>query len=265
MPVSTATGIKIYYEVAGEGPPMVLMHPGPFDHSVWLYQVAHFSTYFKVVAIDMRGHGRSQDVTTPYEVADQAADVLGVLQAEGLSGAILVGVSFSAKVAVLLAADHPDKFAALVLVGGNSGLPSTKSHEKRNQAYLTEGVARIMPGHLADGTTKAFAASRLGQYFFGIFLERAPWLSPLGKIQVSRTRTESDLIPRLKDIRLPTLVVNGEFDSALPGGTLSASLIPGAVQKILPGAGHACCMDSPAAFDQAMIEFLAAQGLMPRL
>jgi pimeloyl-ACP methyl ester carboxylesterase len=103
----------------------------------------------------------------------------------------------------------------------------------------------------------------LGRYFFSIFLERAPWLSPLGKIQVSRTRTESDLTPRLKDIRLPTLVVNGEFDSALAGGTLSASLIPGAVQKILPGAGHACCMDDPAAFDAALMAFLDEHRLLP--
>jgi pimeloyl-ACP methyl ester carboxylesterase len=263
MPFCTDSGVRIYYEVSGEGPPIVLLHPGPFDHSVWLYQVSRFSTFFRVITIDMRGHGRSEDVTVPYGVEDQAEDVLAVLRREGATGVILAGISFSAKVAMLLAADHPEIFSACILVGGSASIPSTNSHEARNARYLKEGVMAVMPSHLRDGTTKDFAASKLGQYILNIFLERSPWLSPMGKVQVSLTRTLNDVTPRLKDIRVPTLVVNGEFDNALPNGRKSAQLIPGAVHKMLPGAGHACCMDDPVAFDAAVIEFLGGRGLMP--
>ena len=263
MPVCDARGKRIYYEVSGEGPALVLLHPGPFDHSVWVYQIAHFSTWFKVIAIDMRGHGRSENDERPFEVADQADDVIAVLRQEAAIPCVLAGVSFSAKVAVLLAADHPELFRAIVLVGGNSGIPSTRGHEKRNEQYLGEGVAAVMPGHLADGTTKIFAASPLGRYLLGWFVERASWISPMAKIQVSRTRTTTDLTPRLPGIRVPTLVMNGEFDNALPGGRRSAELIPGAVHKVLHGAGHACCLEDPAAFDASLIEFLSARGLMP--
>ena len=59
MPYSTANGIKIYYEVSGEGLPFVMVHANPFDHNLWMYQIAHFSTYFRIIAIDIRGYGRS--------------------------------------------------------------------------------------------------------------------------------------------------------------------------------------------------------------
>ena len=59
MPYSTSNGVKIYYEVSGEGFPFVMIHANPFDHNLWMYQIAHFSTHFKVIAIDIRGYGRS--------------------------------------------------------------------------------------------------------------------------------------------------------------------------------------------------------------
>ena len=59
MPYSRANGVKIHYEVSGEGVPFVFVHAAPFDHNLFLYQVSHFSTYFKVIAVDMRGFGRS--------------------------------------------------------------------------------------------------------------------------------------------------------------------------------------------------------------
>ncbi len=55
MPVSRANGVDIYYEVAGRGPAMVLIHAIPFDHSLWLYQQARFSTFFRVISVDLRG------------------------------------------------------------------------------------------------------------------------------------------------------------------------------------------------------------------
>ena len=75
---STANGLKIYYEVSGEGFPFVMVHANPFDHNLWMYQIAHFSTYFKVIAIDIRGYGRSDKPTTPFTLKDMANDVLGV-------------------------------------------------------------------------------------------------------------------------------------------------------------------------------------------
>ena len=80
MPYSNANGVDIWYGVEGDGPAMVLIHANPFDHDLWLYQAAHFSTLFKVVGIDIRGYGRSSKVTQPYALIDMVEDVVGVMK-----------------------------------------------------------------------------------------------------------------------------------------------------------------------------------------
>ena len=69
MPYSTRNDAKTYYEVSGEGYPLVLMHANPFDRRMFLYQTAHFSTHFKVINIDLRGYGYSDKPATPITMA----------------------------------------------------------------------------------------------------------------------------------------------------------------------------------------------------
>jgi pimeloyl-ACP methyl ester carboxylesterase len=68
---------------------------------------------------------------------------------------------------------------------------------------------------------------------------------------------------RLGSMTLPTLVINGEYDNSLVAGKRTASLIAGAVHKMLPKTGHACCIEDPVGFDATVMEFLKANGLMP--
>src|SRR5882672_10677343 len=101
MPYSRRNGTDIWYEVAGDGPALVLVHANPFDHDLWLYQTAHFSTWFKVIGIDIRGYGRSAKVTTPYDLKDMAADVVCVMQALGVKRAVLGGCSVGSSIAIM--------------------------------------------------------------------------------------------------------------------------------------------------------------------
>src|SRR5690606_1530063 len=74
---------------------------------------------------------------------------------------------------------------------------------------------------------------------------------------------DEDLRPLLPKMTVPTLVVNDAHDNSLPRGTETAKLIPGATHAVLPGTGHACCLEDPAAFDKAVTDFLARHGLLP--
>jgi 3-oxoadipate enol-lactonase len=71
------------------------------------------------------------------------------------------------------------------------------------------------------------------------------------------------MTPRLATMRVPTLVINGEYDNSLGGGKKTASLIPGAEHRVLPNTGHACNIEDPAGFDQFVIDFLKSHNLMP--
>jgi pimeloyl-ACP methyl ester carboxylesterase len=226
-----------------------------------MYQSAHFSTYFKVIALDIRGYGRSDKPATPFSLRDMADDVIGVCRDEGVSEAILGGVSVGSGIALLLGLDHPEMFKALILVGGNSG--SAGSIDDRIQGYTRTGVANYHIQHLRELVAPEFPETKLGGYLLKTFVERDPWLSGECIAQIFRARAGTDMTPRLREIRVPTLVINGEYDNSLKAGCRTASLIPGAVHKVLPGTGHACNIEDPAAFDGFIIDFLRANGLMP--
>lgn len=263
MPYSTSNGIRIYYEVSGEGSPLVLVHANPFDHNLWMYQISHFSTYFKVIAMDIRGYGRSDKPTTQFSLKDMADDLLGVCRDEGVKEAILAGVSVGSGIALLLGLDHPGLFKALILVGGNSG--GGGFVEERIRGYTKIGVGKYHRQHLEELVTPEFARSKLGSYLLDTFVERDPWLSGESIAQIFRARGGTDMTSRLASLKVPTLVINGEYDNSLPAGRRTAEMIPGAIHKILPRTGHACCIEDPAGFDALVIEFLKSQGLIPHL
>jgi pimeloyl-ACP methyl ester carboxylesterase len=262
MPYSKANGVDIWYETAGDGPAMVLVHANPFDHDLWMYQTAHFSTWFKVVGIDIRGYGRSSKVTTPYDLKDMCDDVVGVMTDLGITRAVLGGCSVGSGIALLLALDRHELFDAVILVGGNSA--ASTRFPSRIEGYRAN-LADYHPKHIRQLVQPGFADSRLGGYLLDMFLERGPRLNGEAIAQVFLALNQNASTARLSTMKVPTLVINGEFDNSRPAGELTARLTPGAVHKVLPGTGHACCLEDPAGFDRVVIEFLRANQLMPAL
>jgi len=262
MPLSRQNGVDIWYEVTGAGPPLVFIHANPFDHDLWMYQTAHFSTWFKVVGIDIRGYGRSEKVTAGYALKDMCDDVIGVMRDLGIARAICGGCSVGSGIALLLGLDHPDRFDALILVGGNSA--SSDRYQKRIEGYRND-LADYHVKHMRELVSPQFADSKLGRHLVNQFVEREPRLQGEAIAQVFMAGNHTDMTARLPTMKVPTLVINGELDHSLPAGRKTAGLVPGAVHKVLPGTGHACCMEDPAGFDTLVIEFLHARGLMPAL
>ncbi|HXG53076.1 MAG TPA: alpha/beta hydrolase [candidate division Zixibacteria bacterium] len=261
MPYSRSGGLKIYYETAGEGFPFVMVHANPFDHNLWMYQIARFSTYFRVIAPDLRGYGRSDKPESPFTLADMAGDVLAVCREENVREAILAGASVGSGIAILLGLDHPEIFKALILVGGSSAGGS--GIDERVRGYTETGIERYHRRHLRELVAPGFPETRLGGYLLDSFAERGPRLPGAAIAQIFRARAGADMTARLSSMTVPTLVVNGEHDNSLAAGKRTAALIPGAVHRVLPGTGHACCIEDPAGFDALVIEFLRDRGLMP--
>lgn len=262
MSYADSNGVKIYYEVSGEGVPFVWVHANPFDHNLFMYQVAHFSSYFRVITLDIRGYGRSEKPATEFSLRDMADDVLAVCREAEVEEAIIGGVSVGSGIALLLGLDHPERWKALVLVGGSSG--GGGRIDERISGY-TRDVRHYHRTHIRQLVVPEFAEGRLGKYLLEIFLQRNPWLSGASIAQIFRARAATDMTSRLPSMKVPTLVINGEHDLSLEGGRRTAEGIPGAVHKVLPGTGHACCIEDPAGFDTLVIEFLASRGLMPNV
>ena len=260
MPYSRANGADIWFEVKGDGPPLVLIHANPFDHDLWLYQSAHFSTWFKIVAVDIRGYGRSVKMTAPFSLKDMCGDVVGVMDDLNIARAIVMGCSVGSGIAIGLGLDHAARVEALVLVGGNSG--ASDRYMKRIEGYRTK-LEDYHIRHMRELVAPAFAETRLGSHLLSMFVEREPRLNGEAIAQVFRAGNSMDRTPRLPEIKAPTLVINGELDHSLAAGRRTASLVHGAEHRILAGTGHACCIEDPAGFDALVIAFLKSHGLMP--
>lgn len=264
MPYSLNDGVRTYYEVSGEGPAMLMVHANTTDHSLYLYQAARYSTWFKVITPDLRGWGRTRADSTPYGLEALCADMVAVCKTEGVSQAVVMGVSVGSKIGIHMALDHPDLVRALIAVGGSSKpSPRTADHAR---SYRKNGIAKSLPGHLASTVTKGFERSKLGEYLLGAVLERSRalgWTAD-GSARTMEAAGMGDVRSRLPGMKVPTLIVNGEFDHSRPGGEETASLIPGVRHAILKGAGHCCNIEDPAGFDRIALGFLADLDLIPR-
>jgi pimeloyl-ACP methyl ester carboxylesterase len=259
MPFSDATGPRVYYTVAGEGPALVFIHANPFDHRLWLYQVAQFSSYFRCISVDIRGYGRTDKVESGYTLADMKDDVLGVLRQEGVSSAIFCGCSVGSGIALLTGLDHPDIAKAVILVGGNSrGSPNVR--KRVDEFRATKDFKTLMENFLRE-VAPGFPDTPHGRWILSIFAENTQTLSPTAIAEELLARASCDMSGRLKDMKVPTLVVNGEHDNSLAGGRETAAGVPGARHVLLRGAGHACNIEDPAAFNAAVVDFLKERGL----
>lgn len=258
MPWSRSNRLSIYYEVAGEGPPLVLLHANPFDHTMWLYQVAHFARRYTVVAIDLRGYGRSDKPEQGFTFLDMANDVLGVVRDLHFARVALIGVSIGATLALQLGLDHPELVRAMVLVGGESGNPPVFAKLAEDYAARPIGEQRVE--HIRMFMGDDFSGSPTGRYLLDSFLATTPQLSGKSIAQIFRARSAVNLQDRLATVAVPTLVINGATDVSLESGLYTASHIPKAVHRIVPNAGHICCLENPAAFDRLVLDFLDAQG-----
>lgn len=265
MPYVITMGVRTYYEVYGEGPPLVMLHCNPFDHWVFLYQIAHFSTWFRVIAPDLRGYGRTDKVETPYALSALLDDVMGVMTAEKVEDAILMGVSIGSVLTLRLGHDRPDLFKALIAVGASAPAKDRGPNDKRVKAYANEDFRQVYRRHMEETVSKGFVETPRGKYLLDTFAERSSWLTADGIVRLLQARAPENLLPLLPHIRLPLLVINGEHDPAFEGGRQTADSVPGAVWRVLPDTGHACCLEDPAGFDAIVLEFIREKGLLPKL
>ncbi len=261
MPYSTRNGLRIHYEVHGDGPALIFVHANPFDRRLWMYQVARFSPFFRTISVDLRGYGLSDKPETAFSLRDMTDDVLGICKDEGIEKAIFCGCSVGSGISMLIGLEHPQLAQAVILVGGSSSGPRDAEAIVagfRNRD-LGEYLMSLMRGYVAPG----FADTKLGTWLLNLFIENAHNLSAACIGQIFRARGSYDMTDRLAGMKAPTLIINGEHDVSLAAGKHSASLIPGAEHFVLPNTGHACCIEDPTGFDTAMIAFLKRNGLVP--
>jgi 3-oxoadipate enol-lactonase len=255
-------GAQIYYEVAGAGHPLLLIHAGVADSRMWDDQWALFAQHYRVIRLDMAGYGQSQVPNRPFASHAQVAQLLTLLGAER---AHVVGVSWGGRVALDFALVYPQMLDALVLV-----CPSVSGEEPAEdvQRFGEEEERLIELGDLD-------AASELNVRTWVDGPHRGPeQVDPSVRDRVrmmqhlaftipepegaALIRLDPPAIGRLAEVRSRTLVVVGDLDidEKVAMAKRAANEIPGAQLITFHGTAHMLTMERPEEFGRAVLDFL---------
>ena len=250
MAILDRDGVKIHYEVHGEGPALLLTHGYSATSQMWRGQIEPFSKHFKLIIWDMRGHGRSDypEDQAAYSEEATVADMAALLDAVGAETAIIGGLSLGGYMSLAFNLAHPRRVKALLIIDTGPGYRKDEPREGWNQnalrtaeRYETEGLARLAGGRVEMRTSRHRSADGLARAARGMLTQR-----------------DARVINSLPGIAVPSLVVVGANDTPfLAASDYMAAKIPGARKVIIPNAGHAANIDQPAAFNDAVLGFLA--------
>jgi len=202
MPYATVHGVRLFYEIHGEGPTVLLLHPVGLDLTCWESQVEALVSSFRVLRVDLRGHGRSDVPPPPYTLSGLAADVHSLLHQHRLDPAHVIGLSLGGMVAQVLALEHPADVRSLALADTNSTLSpeARRAMVERGEAAMRGGMASVIESTLSRWFTPGF----LGSDIVARCRERLLADDVRGWAATWHAISELDTEPRLQAIRVPT-------------------------------------------------------------
>lgn len=260
MPTVQRQGITIHYEATGRGPCVVMAHSFMCDRTMFRHQAAALSARYRVLNVDLRGHGDSGDAPGPYSIYDLTEDVIAVLDAESVERAAWVGLSIGGFLSMRAALLHPERVAALVLMDTDAGAES--AFKRLKYGALRQGLswlgAKPLVGSLLPifvGTTSLKERQHVrNEVRSKLRAMRLP--SALHGIGAITSR--DDVRARLGAICCPTLVLVGEEDQPLPPplAQAMAERIPGARLAVIPRSGHLSALETPEAVTARLSDFL---------
>ena len=262
MPFASLNGVRIYYEVAGAGHPVVLLHGHGLDSRLWRGQTPALSGSYTVVTYDLRGHGRSQAPAAGYSRAHYAEELHQLILHLGLTKPSLVGHSMGGGIALEYALLHPERVSTLTLV--DTGLEGFSYSEN-----FSEGVAKQKRLLREEGTSQKFLRVALISPLFdgvrrqpeSLALVRSMLTAWSGASWLDETVYPSPSklhIERLEELRAPALIAVGESDteSFHEVAAMLAERLLVARKAVVPEAGHLAPLESPGAFDDILLDFL---------
>ena len=257
---------RIYYEVTGKGRPLLFLHGGFMDHRMWEHQREVFSSKHQVITCDLRGSGLTENGDSAYLMSDAIRRLLDSLQVKQVD---LVGHSMGAIIALDLAISHPDRVRKLVLY--SPGDREWKQQLPGDSVILKNGK-KMEEAWVKKKDTSAVAELFIQTWFDGPYrrpMEASKWERPKA-LQIALYKARSGfryeplmdsfpIRPRLKELRMPVLVVTGDLDNDRIHAIADtfAALIPDVRRAAIPGTAHMANMERFIDFNSILDDFLS--------
>lgn len=251
---------EIYYEILGRGPDVVLLHPFPAHHGIWMPVAEELATRYRVILPDLRGHGRSGVGEGPATMEKHAADVARLCDDAGVSKAVFAGESIGGYILFEFWRRYRERVLALVLCNTRAAADSDEARANRLRAaedvekhgiepFLESMVPKLLGETTGRNRPDVVEAARRMMMQMG----------PGGIAAVQRgMAARPDSTPILPTIAVPTLIIAGDEDTLIPEaeGEVMRQHIPGGVLKVIPRAGHYAVFEQPADATRLLRQFL---------
>lgn len=261
---ATVGGLRIRYERAGEGAPLVLLHgfvgDGP---STWRRQIDDLSDEFTVIAWDAPGAGDSSDPPESFRLHDYADCLAGFLDALGLRRAHIAGLSFGGALALEFYRRYPGVPITLVLAGAYAGWAgSLPADVAAGRLRLSVELAELPPPQFAEAMVPTMFSDLAAEDPVVGFTAAVSAFHPAGFRAMARALAEADLRDVRPNVDVPTLLLYGDHDSRAPlevARDMEAA-IPRAKLVVLQGVGHMSSVEAAERFNAEVRAFLCAAG-----
>ncbi len=257
-------GNLISLTVAGQGPPLLLLHGFPLDHRQWQEQLSGLAEHFRVIAPDLRGFGKSTLTEQVYSMGDLADDVEQVrLHLAGDGPIALCGLSMGGYVAFEYWRRYSQNLSALVLT--NTKPDADDEAGKANRLAMIDAAERegswsVVSGLIGKQLTQAHVEQRGAIYHSVEQMMRACTVEAVcGALRAMAAR--SDFTAALPSITTPTLVIAGEEDPITPAAATRkwSAMLPNAVCHVIAESAHLTPLEQPQHFNSRVREFLGSQ------
>ena len=259
MPTVEIRGARVHYADSGTGPATVLLlHAFPLNAGMWTEQIEALSPRYRVVAPDGPGFGGSTLRPAPSAMQSLASDALELLGRLGVGRASVVGLSMGGYVAFELFRQRPALVRALVLCDTRPGA-DTADGAKGREAFAKQAIENGLPW-VADQLLPKLLGPQADAKVVSAVRARIEAGTAVGVAAAQRgMAARPDSTQTLSSIRCPTLVLVGAEDVLTPPAESRrmAAAIAGSRLVELPGVGHLSNLEAPAAFNDALLDFLA--------
>jgi pimeloyl-ACP methyl ester carboxylesterase len=260
MPRVRSGDAEIFYEVVGDGLPVVLLHPFPANHELWMRATQALNSRYKLILPDLRGHGDSDIGDGPATMQKHAADLMRVFDDAKVDRAAIAGISIGGYAIFEFWRQQRGRLAALALINTKAQADNPEARTARLQAaadvmqHGTEPFLENMVPKLMGKTTRQ---TRVDLVQGALRMMRK--MSPEDIAMVQRGMAgRPDSVATLQTINVPTLVLTGDED--IMAGVAEAELmrqnIPGSQMKVISRAGHYAVWEQPEEAGRILRQFL---------
>ncbi|GAA4530551.1 3-oxoadipate enol-lactonase [Amycolatopsis samaneae] len=251
--------VRVHSVVDGpaDGPAVVLSGSLGSDHRMWAPQVEPLVRQgFRVIRYDTRGHGASPVPSGPYTLDDLLADLLALLDEQGVARAHLVGLSLGGMTGMWAGVHAPERIASLSLCCTSARLGPPSMWAERAGLVRAEGTGVVAEGGVSRWVTPEYARRNPGEAeFLRAMIAGTPAEGYAACCELIERMDQVDALP---GITAPTVVIAGAEDPATPPehGRLIADAVPGARLEVVAGAAHLGSYEQPAEFSRIILEHL---------